>query len=240
MAQDRRIRIVGPGRAGRSFALALARVGWSVDVLDRHGDLAGAGDEVEAVLLCVPDGRIAGVAADIEPSDAAVLHCSGVTSLAALAPHQRVGSIHPLMALPDPEIGAARLLDQGWYAVAGDPLAQDLVRALGGRGFAVADEDRARYHATAAIAANHLVALLAQVERLAAELAIPVDAFLDLAQGSFDDVRSVGALHALTGPASRRDGGTLDAHRQALPADETTLYEALSAAAAKLGDLRRG
>lgn len=228
------VRIVGPGRAGQSFADAFAAVGVAVELLPRDAEIALAARGVDAVLLCTPDAAIATAAAAIEPGQAAVLHCSGATPLTALAGHARAGSLHPLMALPDAETGSARLRDRGWFAVAGDPIAGALVDALSGRRFDVPDESRARYHATAAVAANHLVALLAQVERLAASVDVPVEAFLDLASGSFDDVRRIGAAAALTGPAARGDHHTLDAHRASLPADEVELYEVLAAAAAKL------
>ncbi len=234
MADTIRVRIIGPGRAGQSFARALSAVGVSVDLLERNADVRGAALGVDAVLVCTPDALIASVAQSIEPGPAVILHCSGATGLAALAGHERVGSVHPLMALPDPVTGAERLRSSGWFAVAGDPITRQLVDALGGRHFEVQDEHRARYHATAAVAANHLVALLGQVERLAASVEVPVDAFLDLAAGSFADVRRVGAAAALTGPAARGDQATLDAHRASLPGGEVELYEVLAAAAARL------
>ena len=84
------------------------------------------------------------------------------------------------------------------------------------------------------------MALLGQVERLAAQIGVPLEAFLDLAQGSFDDVVTEGARAALTGPAARRDHEVLKAHRRALPAAELALYDALSAAAARLAADREG
>ena len=229
-----RIRIIGPGRAGRSFALALGEAGAEVELLERRASAADAADDVDVVLICTPDAAIAEVATVIVPGEAAVLHCSGATGLDVLAGHERVGSVHPLMSLPDPETGASRLRAGGWFAVSGDPVAIALVERLGGRHFVVDDELRALYHAAAAVSANHLVALMGQVERLAALAGVPVDAFLDLAAGSFDDVRRAGAAAALTGPAARGDHQTMDAHRQALPPEEVALYDALAEAAARL------
>jgi predicted short-subunit dehydrogenase-like oxidoreductase (DUF2520 family) len=228
------VRIVGPGRAGQSFAAAFRAVDLTVDLLDRNAAVETAGQGVDAVLIATPDRTIASIADRIEPSDAVVLHCSGATGLAPVANHDRHGSLHPLMALPDADIGARRLLNHGWFAIAGDPLVHDLVEALGGRHFVVGDDDRALYHATAAVAANHLVALMGQVERLASLVGVPVEAFLDLAQGSFDDVRAHGAAAALTGPAARDDVETLAAHVDALPPAEHALYHALVAAAQAL------
>lgn len=231
------VRIIGPGRAGRSFAAALGEVGVTVDLADRDQPVTGAAQGVQAVLIATPDEAIAQVAAAIQAGPAVVLHCSGaigVGPLSSVSPHNRTGSVHPLMALPNPDTGARRLLGGGWFAVAGDPVASDLVDRLGGQRFEVADGDRAAYHATAAIAANHLVALLGQVERLATQAGVPVGAFFDLARGSFDDVVAHGAAAALTGPAARGDLATLAAHRQAIDPAELALYDALALAAADL------
>lgn len=196
--------------------------------------MAGAAADVDAVLIATPDRVIESVAASIEPGAAVLLHCSGATDLGVLAGHARIGSIHPLMALPNPAIGAERLRSGGWFAVAGDPVSHELVDVLGGRSFEVADDRRALYHATAVVAANHLVALMGQVERLAALVDVPADAFLDLAAGSLDDVRARTAGGALTGPAARGDQATLDAHRAVLPSGERELYDVLVRAAERL------
>ena len=104
-----KISIVGAGRAGSSFATALERVGHDVDVV-HHEDVASMGESA-LVILCVPDDAIASVAASIAPSEDRVLaHVAGSRNLDVLAPHPRVGSLHPLMALPsgsDAELGRA-------------------------------------------------------------------------------------------------------------------------------------
>lgn len=229
-----RVRIIGPGRAGSSFAHAFSAIGVQAELLARTAEVTSAGDGVDVVLVCTPDSAIASVAAAIAPTEATVMHCSGATSLDALAPHRRRASLHPLMALPDAVTGAARLIGGGWFALAGDPIAIELVQALGGRDFEVADDRRALYHATAAVASNHLVGLLGQIERLAGLACVPVEAFLDLARGSFDDVVARGARKALTGPAARGDNHTLDAHRAAVPEGELKLYNVLADACAAM------
>lgn len=186
------------------------------------------------MLICTPDRTIAQVAEAIDPGPAAVLHCSGATGLAPVRHHERHGSIHPLMALPTSTVGAARLANSGWFAVAGDPVAGELADLLGGRSFVVDDEKRALYHATAAVSANHMVALLGQIERLANLVGVPVQAFFEMAQASLDDVTEHGAAAALTGPAARGDHATISAHRDALPPAELPLYDTLVAAAQQL------
>ena len=123
--------------------------------------------------------------------------------------------------------------------MAGDPVARDMAEALGGRTVEVADDDRAAYHAAACIAANHVVALLGQVERVAATAGLPLDAFLGLTRAAVDDVASLGPAGALTGPARRGDWATLARHRDALAADERPGYNAGVALALELADAGR-
>ena len=226
-----RVRIIGRGRAGGAFARALDSV-TTVELLGR-GNHRDAATGVDFVVLAVPDAAIAACAQAIATGDAVVVHISGATTLSALAPHRRVASLHPLVSMPDPVEGARRLRG-AWMAVAGDPLIDRLAEALNGRVFRVGDEHRALYHATAAVAANHLVALMAQVERLAGLTNVPVEAFLELAVGALDNVVASGAAAALTGPVARQDWQTVRGHVDALPAIERPLYLALVEQAATL------
>jgi predicted short-subunit dehydrogenase-like oxidoreductase (DUF2520 family) len=226
-----RVRIIGNGRAGGSLAVALAGVA-DVELLGR-GAHSAAALGVDLLVLAVPDGAIAHCASAVASGDAVIAHMSGATGLDALRPHARVASLHPLVSLPDAETGARRLRG-AWMAIAGDPLIEELARLLDARTFRVDDERRVLYHATASVAANHLVALLAQVERLAALAGVPAEAFMDLAAGALTNTARVGAAAALTGPVSRGDWETVRRHLAALPASERPLYLALAAQAAAL------
>jgi len=233
-------RVVGPGRAGRSLAAALSAAGWeSAGLLGRDDDPAAAAGGVDLLVLATPDAAIGGVVARVRPVPTTVVaHLSGATGLGVLDPHVLRASLHPLVSLPDAEVGARRLVG-AWFAVAAtEPPAMDLVNRLvddlGGRSFPVADGDRATYHAAAAVASNHLVALMGQVARLADAVGVPLEAYLDLAAGSLDNVRDVGPSAALTGPAARGDEETVDAHLAALPVDESATYRALAAEARRL------
>lgn len=231
-------RIIGPGRAGSALALALGRAGWRIDgPIGRDHDPALVTQGARIVLLAVPDEAVADLARSLTPGPAVVAHVAGSLGLDVLAPHPVVASVHPLVTLPDPERGARRL-EGAWFAVAGDPVAGELVAALGGRAAAVADEHRRTYHAAAAVAANHLVALLGQVERLAGTVDVPLEAYLALARGALDDVAAVGPAAALTGPVARGDRATVAGHLRSIPEDERLAYAALSEAAQRLIDER--
>lgn len=229
------IRIIGPGRAGSSLRRALERQGWRcLGSLGRGDDPTDAAAGVDLVILAVPDDAIASVARSVRPGRAVLIHLSGAATLDRLEPHARRGSVHPLVSMPDPDTGADRLLAGATFAVAGDPVAAEIVTALDGTAIEVAERHRAIYHAAAAVASNHLVALCAQVERLAAAADVPVSIYWELMARSLDNVASVGATDALTGPAARGDHATLAAHLAAIEPAESPLYLALADAAATL------
>lgn len=231
-----RVRVLGSGRAAGSFSGALAAAGWTVEQLpSRSPEVAGAARDVELVLVCVADAAVAEVAARVMPSEEAVVaHVSGSLGLDVLAPHRRRGAVHPLASLPTPEVGAHVLRGGAAFAVAGDPLVREVVAALGGTAFEVADGDRAAYHAAACIASNHLVALLGQVERVAATVGLPLGAFEGLVEGSVRNAFVLGPAAALTGPAARGDLATLERHRDALAPEELPAYDAMVGLAVRL------
>ncbi len=119
-------------------------------------------------------------------------------------------------------------------ALAGDPVVEALASALGAQTFRVADEHRVAYHASAAIAANHLVALLGQAERVAGGAGVPTEAIMSLAEGALAGAARVGTAEALTGPVARGDWPTVAAHLAALAPDERPAYEALARQALRL------
>lgn len=231
-----KIVIVGAGRAGTSLTRAFSQRGCDVDLVHHHE--IPAIDACDAVVLCVPDDAIATVAQSLPPTSAVIMHVAGSRTLDVLAPHVRVASMHPLVALPNEAIGAERVLGAP-FAVSGDPLARTLVELLGGKAIDVADENRAAYHAAACVAANHLVTLMASVGEIAQSIGMELEDFLPLAQNALSDVAQLGPLRALTGPAARGDVATLDAHLAAVPEATRPLYVALVREALALGELRR-
>jgi predicted short-subunit dehydrogenase-like oxidoreductase (DUF2520 family) len=119
-------------------------------------------------------------------------------------------------------------------AVAGDPGVAPLAQALEARTFAVDEQQRARYHATATIAASHVAGLMGQVERNARQVGVPLAAYLDLAKSTLANVEALGPPSALTGPIVRRDWETIRAHLAALSLDDRAAYLALANEAARL------
>ena len=141
------VRVVGAGRVGSALSARLRERG--VELRD---------DAAELVLLCVPDRAIAEVAASVAPGPW-VAHVSGATPLAALDPHARRFSLHPVQTFTldrGPE-----QLDGAWAAVTAETdearaLGRALAETLGLRPFDLDDDARTLYHAGAAIASNFI------------------------------------------------------------------------------------
>jgi predicted short-subunit dehydrogenase-like oxidoreductase (DUF2520 family) len=232
-----KISIVGAGRAGTSFATALTDVGHEVRLL-HHDEPEGVGDS-DVVLLCVPDDAIAEVSAALEPSHSrVVVHVAGSRGLNEIANHPRAGYMHPLAMLSTTELGARRL-HGATFSVGGDEVTSELVESLEGRALHLSDDQRVNYHATASVAANHLVALMGHVEVLAESAGLSLADFLPLIEEALSDAVTMGAQRALTGPASRADMKTIDAHLAAIPESERSTYVALANAAFELAEARR-
>jgi predicted short-subunit dehydrogenase-like oxidoreductase (DUF2520 family) len=231
------VRTIGRGRAGSSLVRALVAAGWTdAGSLGRGDDVAGAaGGDVDLLVIATPDAAVRDVAAAVASVPSCVVaHLAGSLGLDVLTGegHVRAAAVHPLRAIPTPDTPLAG----AWFAVAGDRLAHDVVAAVGGRAIDVADGDRVAYHAAAVIASNHLVALLGQVERVAATAGVPLDAFVDLVRGTVDNVERLGPRDALTGPVARGDWDTVARHLATLDPAEREAYTALAHAAARLVD----
>jgi predicted short-subunit dehydrogenase-like oxidoreductase (DUF2520 family) len=213
-----RIHVIGSGRVGSAVSARLAE----------HGIAVGK-NEPELVLLCVPDGAIAEVAATIEPGPWTA-HVSGATPLAALAPHTRRFSVHPLQTFTRGR--GAEQLDGAWGAVTAETDAARetglwLAETLGLRPFELADSARTLYHAGAVFASNYIVTLQRAASLLFESAGAPPEALEPLMR------RTIENGFELTGPISRGDWDTVAAHRAAIQehrAELDHLYETLAGA----------
>jgi predicted short-subunit dehydrogenase-like oxidoreductase (DUF2520 family) len=212
------IRVIGRGRVGAAVAARLRERGLLTDAPD-----------AALVLLCVPDTAIREVARTIAPGPW-VAHVSGATPLAALDPHVRRFTVHPLQTFT--RARGAEQLDGAWAAVTADTdegrvLARGLAATLGLKPFDLADDKRILYHCGAAIASNFMVTLFRAASRALDQAGAPPDALLPLMRRTIDN------HFELTGPISRGDWATVDAHlaalRQDLP-DLEPMYRALAEA----------
>jgi predicted short-subunit dehydrogenase-like oxidoreductase (DUF2520 family) len=216
------VNVIGSGRVGSAIAARLRERGVNV----------GA-DAPELVLLCVPDSAIAEVAARVAPGPW-VAHVSGATPLAALAPHIRRFSMHPLQTFTlarGPE-----QLDGAWAAVSaetdeGRDAGLQLAELLGLRPFELPNSARTLYHAGAVFASNYVVALERAATLLFQSAGAPPEAFVPLMR------RTIENGFELTGPIARGDWATVEAHRAAIHAvrpELDELYETLAGATLEL------
>lgn len=258
------IALVGPGRAGTTIALALLESGWRVvSVAGRAPDapstvsaaaclgaqqtlVTDAARGASLVIVATPDRSIETAARAVAPSietDALVIHLAGSVGLDAFASllevraDVRVGALHPLQLFPSASMGIERLRG-AWAAVAGDPQTAELARSVGLHPFELADSERAKYHAAAVVASNHLVALLGQVERLTEACGVPFEAFAPLVRSSVADAFALGPARALTGPVSRGDLATVEKHLATLDPGERDTYRTLAREVARLAGRR--
>lgn len=218
-----RVHVIGTGRAGSAIRGRLIERG--LDVSDGRAVEPGA----ELVLLCVPDHVIAEVSAGVAV-DPWIAHVSGATHLAALDPHERRFSVHPLQTLT--RARGPEQLDGAWGGISAETdeamaRARWLAETLGLRPFEVADADRTLYHAAAVIGGNFLVTLWRVATRLLDQVGAPPEAIVPLM------TRTIENGFDLTGPIARGDWTTVEAHLEALAErdpDLVPLYRALAEA----------
>ncbi|HYT99834.1 MAG TPA: Rossmann-like and DUF2520 domain-containing protein [Gemmatimonadales bacterium] len=187
--------IIGPGRAGLGFALALTRAGYTVRLHGRRKKAVpkplqlavGPPDaspppawvaQAGVVILAVRDDAIRPLAEALARGGAirpehVVLHLSGVQgqeALGRLVPSRAaLGSLHPLQTIVDPERAPERLKG-AWAAVEGMPraleAAEAIARDLGMHPFRITGKAKAIYHAGAVFASNYFVVVQAVAQRL--------------------------------------------------------------------------
>jgi predicted short-subunit dehydrogenase-like oxidoreductase (DUF2520 family) len=189
------------GRSGSAICARLRQRG--VRLLEHDGEL---------IVLCVPDRAISDVARRIEPGPW-MCHVSGATPLSALDPHERRFSVHPLQTLV--KWRGPEQLDGAYGAVTAE--SDDarerglwLARTLGLQPFQLPDESRVLYHAGAMFSSGYLVTLHRVAVSLFELAGAPPEALLPLMR------RTIENGFELTGPISRGDWSTMDAHLAAI------------------------
>jgi predicted short-subunit dehydrogenase-like oxidoreductase (DUF2520 family) len=189
------VTIIGPGRVGGAFALALPPDRYKIDCLVTHDPsgpvnsqlsgipattIGGIASTSDIYFLTVRDPEIASAAANIAETIApssnsrTIFHTSGSTSstvLSVLADRGwHTGSIHPLVSISDASDGPQRFKGS-YFCVEGSDEARsfgaDIVKAVGGVPFELDTRFKTLYHAAAVTACGHVVALFdASVEMM--------------------------------------------------------------------------
>jgi predicted short-subunit dehydrogenase-like oxidoreductase (DUF2520 family) len=217
------VRVIGSGRVGSAVGARLRERGVELR------------DDAELVLLCVPDDAIEEVAGQLEPGPW-IAHVSGATPLAALDPHRRRFSVHPLQTFT--RARGPEQLDGAWAAVTAETPAAlargfELAELVGLRPFELADDERSLYHAGAVIASNYLVTLQRAAEELFLAAGAPPKALEPLM------MRTIENEFELTGPVARGDWKTVDRHVAAIRERRPQLEEMYSLLAEMTSTLAR-
>jgi predicted short-subunit dehydrogenase-like oxidoreductase (DUF2520 family) len=255
------IGIVGAGAVGSALGVALRRAGWPihavasrdpgrrerfrrlVDGSRAFAEATALVEEVELIIVAVPDDAIAQVAGGLRMySGQAMVHTSGLLGPDVLAPAMaagtQIGSFHPLVAFADTERAVAAL-HGATIAIEGDDqlagLLGRMAEAIGGIPVRLAPGAKAAYHAGAVLAAGGFVALLDAITELGRVAGLDEQGSLaiygPLIEQTLGNARVLGIRAALTGPMTRGDSGTLEAHLAALREHAPAVIDLYTAAA---------
>ena len=186
-------------------------------------------DEVELVILTVPDDAIQFV---IEPlrlyGGQTMLHTSGLLGAevlsTALSAGSHIGAFHPLVSFTSDLERSIAGLKGATIALEGDDsimgMLADLAEALGGVAVRLPRGAKPAYHAAAVLASGGLVALLDAVVTLGAAAGLDERGALTiygrLMEQTLANARANGVAGALTGPITRGDVDTVEAHLDTL------------------------
>jgi predicted short-subunit dehydrogenase-like oxidoreductase (DUF2520 family) len=261
------IGIVGAGPVGTALGVALTRAGWPVHAVasrdqrrrERFRELVGVRsvfvdtqaliEEVELIILAIPDDALAPLAGSVRMyGGQAMIHTSGALGadvlLPAMAAGTQIGSFHPLVAFAEVE-RAVDALRGATVAIEGDEQLLDLLGrmagAVGATPVRLAPGSKTAYHAAAVLAAGGFVALLDAIAELARVAGLDEHGALTiygpLIEGTLGNARALGIRRALTGPITRGDVGTLEAHLAALRTHAPGVLDLYRAAAEREIDL---
>jgi len=186
-------------------------------------------DEVELVILAVPDDAVPFV---VDPlrlySGQTLVHTSGLLGAdvlsSALAAGSHIGAFHPLVSFTSDVERSVAGLKGATIALEGDDsimgLLADLAEAVGGVAVRLPRGAKPAYHAAAVLASGGLVALLDAIVTLGSAAGLDERGALAvygrLIEQTLANARANGVAAALTGPITRGDAGTVEAHLEAL------------------------
>jgi predicted short-subunit dehydrogenase-like oxidoreductase (DUF2520 family) len=220
---------------------------------------AGMSREVltaRVVLLATPDDEIISAARQIaemlqqsgggEARSTVFLHTSGALDASVLEGIRErgaaVGSVHPLQTFSGVGVPS---LEGKYFALEGDAeavrAARAMVRDLGGRPVKISARKKRLYHAAAALAAGHVLAVEEAATRMLMSAGMKrheaVRSLLGLTRQVLDNFERLGSRAAWTGPLARGDYRVILAHAEAmseLPAEYMEAYEALNRLGARV------
>lgn len=260
--------IIGAGRVGQALGQRLHELGWKIGAVVTRSEASarravrfiGAGKACagltrqilvsHVILIATPDDQIMEVAQELarigeeELHGKVVLHTSGAMDSAVLEAVRKrgakVGSLHPLQSFSGV---AVPLLEGRIFTMEGETqavrVARRIARTLGGSPVRIAGSKKVLYHAAAAMAAGHVLAVEEAATQLLVSLGMKrreaVRGLLPLTRQVLDNFETLGPRAAWTGPLSRADYRVVSAHSSALRESSNelaTVYDSLNRLAA--------
>lgn len=196
----------------------------------------------DILLISTPDDVLESVATELScigslSNRGVALHTSGALSSAVLSPLAALGlhcgSLHPLVSVSRPELGAQNLRG-AFFGIEGDNTARrvagKLVRDLNGQSFSIDADKKALYHAAAVMTAGHVVALFdvasEMLVRSGLDSATARRVLLPLLKSAVGNLEAATPERALTGTFSRGDQATVVEHLKALGQTNLTTAQA--------------
>lgn len=219
---------------------------------------ADAAADADLIFVAVSDSAITEVAKLLatsrEPAGSplagkVVTHCSGAMASDALRCCREAGaavaSCHPIYAVSNKHDFQG--LAMAWFTLEGDgpacELLEGVLEACDNSVRRIGAEAKPRYHASACMASNLVVALYDMAAEELAKCGFTredaEDALTSLFLGNAEHVAESGAEGALTGPASRGDEATIEKHLAQLTGDNREVYELLTKRCSEIAE-RRG
>jgi predicted short-subunit dehydrogenase-like oxidoreductase (DUF2520 family) len=255
---------------GRALGRRLRELGWRVGAVVTRSESSarravrfiGAGNACagmtrqilasRVILIATPNDEITAVSQELarigeeELRGRVVLHTSGAMDSTVLEAVRKrgakVGSLHPLQSFSGV---AAPSLEGKIFAIEGETqavrVARRIARALGGSPVRIVASKKLLYHAAAAMAAGHVLAVEEAATQLLVSLGMKrreaVRGLLPLTRQVLENFERLGPRAAWTGPLSRGDYKVVRAHLEALaesPKEFAHAYEALNRLAARV------
>jgi len=262
--------IIGAGRVGSALGRRLSELGWKIGAVVTRSEASarravrfiGAGKACagmtprilasRVILISTPDDEITRVSEELarigeeQLVGSVVLHTSGAMDSEALDAVRRrgakVGSLHPLQSFSGVAVPS---LEGRIFTIEGETqavrVARRIARALGGSPVRIAGSKKLLYHAAAAMAAGHVLAVEEAATQLLVSLGMKrseaVRGLLPLTRQVLENFERLGPRPAWTGPLSRGDYKIVRAHLDALqksPRELASAYEALNRLAARV------
>ena len=265
-----KVGFVGPGKVGCSLGRYFARehqiIGYASKTpssAERAAKLTSSKafsngakllNECDALFITTPDGQIVPTWQEIEAQcdDEAlrgklICHCSGALPSTELAGCSARGayaySIHPLFTIPS-KTASTEELSKAFFAIEGNEErlndAVSIVAAMGNPYQVIETAQKARYHAAAALASNHVVALYRLACDELAKCGFTPEgaerAMAPLFLGNAMHIAEKGTVAALTGPAERGDMATIEKHLACLDGQTREVYRILNDTLLKIAE----